>query len=183
MEGNKELKKLKMCLLNIWLIELKHGWRHPQRFIKRRHKLGFAGTKTLSKSKVPFTTWSTCSVHIGNDMPGVPTHSYIHVCLELELRRKQNILPIMCDLHITVQIVAPALASLLLSQSLWRHFFFSTLITTYRPWDHLAVISSLDCFQISFPELHKLSILCWISPILLNVQLLLSNKGQKYYEN
>jgi hypothetical protein len=45
MEGNKELKKLKMCLLDIWLIELKHGWRHPQSFIKRRHKLGFAGTK------------------------------------------------------------------------------------------------------------------------------------------
>jgi hypothetical protein len=61
---------------------------------------------------------------------------------------------------------------------LGRHFFFSTLITTYRPWDHLAVISSLDCFQISFPELHKLSILCWISPILLNVQLLLSNKDK-----
>jgi hypothetical protein len=53
--------------------------------------------------------------------------------LELELSRKQNILPIMCDLHIKVQILAPALASLLLlSQSLGRHLIFSTLITTYN---------------------------------------------------
>lgn len=178
MEGNKELKKLKMYLLNIWLIELRHGRRHPQSFIKWRHKLGLAGTKTLSKSKVPFTTWSTCSVHIGDDMPeNLLTH--IHLCLELELRRKQNILHIMCDLHIKVQILAPALASLLLlSQSLGRYFIFSTLITTYRPWAHLAVISSLDCFQILFPELHKLSVLCWIPLILLNIQLLPGNKGQ-----